>query len=139
VVRPTLICLGSNDWYMESLHSMNFLVQIPFERHGQLHMLLSILIVSSRIETLSTQCLGHNSYRPTLLFFILVFYALEVQLLMQIIINRIAVIAKRRPLMSLRNHTLSVQFHPVACMFTKLVTLHGPMTNILPKPWQNSI
>ncbi|KAI4851268.1 hypothetical protein E4T44_02234 [Aureobasidium sp. EXF-8845] len=34
---------------------------------------------------------------PTLLFFILVFYALEVQLLMQIIINRIAVIAERRP------------------------------------------
>ncbi|CAD0044642.1 unnamed protein product [Aureobasidium pullulans] len=34
---------------------------------------------------------------PVLLFFILVFYALEVQLLMQIIINRIAVIAERRP------------------------------------------
>jgi hypothetical protein len=38
-----------------------------------------------------------DSCRPTLLFFILVFYALEVQLLMQIIINRIAVIAERRP------------------------------------------
>ncbi|KAI5207651.1 hypothetical protein E4T42_02942 [Aureobasidium subglaciale] len=34
---------------------------------------------------------------PTLLSFILVFYALKVQLLMQIIINRIAVIAERRP------------------------------------------
>ncbi|KAG9740641.1 hypothetical protein KCU73_g9150, partial [Aureobasidium melanogenum] len=34
---------------------------------------------------------------PVLLFFILVFYALEVQLLMQIIINRIAVIAERKP------------------------------------------
>ncbi|KAK6004206.1 hypothetical protein QM012_009056 [Aureobasidium pullulans] len=34
---------------------------------------------------------------PALLFFILIFYALEVQLLMQIIINRIALFAERRP------------------------------------------
>ncbi|KAH0350894.1 hypothetical protein KCU81_g2201, partial [Aureobasidium melanogenum] len=34
---------------------------------------------------------------PVLLFFILVFYAFEVQLLMQIIINRIALIAERKP------------------------------------------
>lgn len=57
----------------------------------------SISAVSTTVDTVQTRKRTNDRHSPVLLFFILVFYAFEVQLLMQIIINRIALIAERKP------------------------------------------